>query len=290
MQDEAKRDTNEERAGAASGPASATQVLVFSFSGCRVDPAAVGARLAQWVGADGSVTCWTGDEMPPAAVTSGASAAVSGRCASVVLASHRDTVHAAARRQLAGTSVPWIHLPASDARRLRDCLGGEDDGAILLLDEALVRGLDADTAQWLAALTRRRRAVLVCDHAGTCRADCALVRGMHGCLAVDAAAGVWARAIAAVARGELWLPRAVLQQAADAARRASLPEIPVESLTPREAQAVSLVREGLANKEIARRLGIGEDTVKKHLQHAFAKLGVHRRALVALGKVGPAHA
>ena len=39
------------------------------------------------------------------------------------------------------------------------------------------------------------------------------------------------------------------------------------------------------HKEIARELGIMEDTVKKHLQSVFAKLGVHRRALVAMRRL-----
>lgn len=79
----------------------------------------------------------------------------------------------------------------------------------------------------------------------------------------------------------------MLQQAAIAAARSSATALPLEGLTPRERQTVGLVREGLSNKQIARRLGIGEDTVKKHLQNVFAKLGVHRRALVALGRVVP---
>ena len=53
-------------------------------------------------------------------------------------------------------------------------------------------------------------------------------------------------------------------------------------LTGRESQVVAHVRQGFTNKEIARRLGIQEDTVKKHLQAVFSKLGVHRRALLAL--------
>jgi DNA-binding NarL/FixJ family response regulator len=55
-----------------------------------------------------------------------------------------------------------------------------------------------------------------------------------------------------------------------------------DNLTGRESQVVAHVRQGFTNKEIARRLGIQEDTVKKHLQAVFGKLGVHRRALVAL--------
>jgi DNA-binding CsgD family transcriptional regulator len=57
---------------------------------------------------------------------------------------------------------------------------------------------------------------------------------------------------------------------------------PTDHLTGRESQVVAHVRQGFTNKEIARRLGIQEDTVKKHLQAVFGKLGVRRRALVAL--------
>jgi len=62
----------------------------------------------------------------------------------------------------------------------------------------------------------------------------------------------------------------------------------IDNLTGRESQVVAHVRQGCSNKEIARRLGIQEDTVKKHLQAAFGKLGVHRRALVALRRATPA--
>jgi DNA-binding CsgD family transcriptional regulator len=65
------------------------------------------------------------------------------------------------------------------------------------------------------------------------------------------------------------------------------PEEP-NRLTPREVQIVELVRRGCSNKEIALALGVVEDTVKKHLQSVFGKLGVRRRALVALSSTHPA--
>lgn len=43
-----------------------------------------------------------------------------------------------------------------------------------------------------------------------------------------------------------------------------------------------LVRAGLANKQIARRLGIAERTVKAHLTHVFTRLGVSDRTQAAL--------
>jgi DNA-binding CsgD family transcriptional regulator len=48
-------------------------------------------------------------------------------------------------------------------------------------------------------------------------------------------------------------------------------------LTPREHEVVMLVAEGLTNNQIAERLWISPGTVRRHLQNAFAKLGVHTR-------------
>jgi DNA-binding CsgD family transcriptional regulator len=59
----------------------------------------------------------------------------------------------------------------------------------------------------------------------------------------------------------------------DAYRRARLTSL----LTPREREVLSLVGEGLANREIARRLDISPGTVRAHLEHAYPKLGVGSR-------------
>ncbi|WP_350000873.1 response regulator transcription factor [Pseudarthrobacter sp. WHRI 8279] len=53
---------------------------------------------------------------------------------------------------------------------------------------------------------------------------------------------------------------------------------PEEILTPREAELLSLLTEGLSNRELGRRLFISEATVKTHLAHIYAKLGVETRA------------
>lgn len=56
------------------------------------------------------------------------------------------------------------------------------------------------------------------------------------------------------------------------------------SLTPREAEILACLGEGLSNKAAARRLGISAHTVKFHLEAVFAKLGaVSRTDAVARG-------
>ena len=52
---------------------------------------------------------------------------------------------------------------------------------------------------------------------------------------------------------------------------------PIEPLNTREREVLSLVGVGLSNKEIARRLGLAEASVKWHLQQVFTKLDVRRR-------------
>ena len=53
-------------------------------------------------------------------------------------------------------------------------------------------------------------------------------------------------------------------------------------LTAREREVLTLVVEGLANKQIARRLGISEKTVKGHLTNLFQRIGVADRTQAAL--------
>ena len=50
-----------------------------------------------------------------------------------------------------------------------------------------------------------------------------------------------------------------------------------ERLTRREHEIVGLVAEGLTNAQIAARLWISGGTVRRHLENAYAKLGVHTR-------------
>jgi serine/threonine protein kinase/DNA-binding CsgD family transcriptional regulator len=50
-----------------------------------------------------------------------------------------------------------------------------------------------------------------------------------------------------------------------------------EALTARECEVLKLIAKGLSNEEVATQLGVGISTVKKHVNHIFAKLGVDSR-------------
>lgn len=106
----------------------------------------------------------------------------------------------------------------------------------------------------------------------------ALDAGAVGYLLKDADPDDVIEGVRAVARGESPLhPKAARELLLSRNR-------PVEKtqLTPREADVLRLVRQGLANKQIARRLGISERTVKAHLTSVFQRIGVPDRTQAAL--------
>jgi DNA-binding NarL/FixJ family response regulator len=107
----------------------------------------------------------------------------------------------------------------------------------------------------------------------------ALDAGALGYLLKDADPDEVLRGIRAVARGESPInPRAARELLG--ARRSS--SSAAADLTPREREVLALVRQGLANKQIARRLGISERTVKAHLTSTFQRIGVVDRTQAAL--------
>ncbi|WP_137292134.1 response regulator [Nocardioides dongxiaopingii] len=109
----------------------------------------------------------------------------------------------------------------------------------------------------------------------------ALDAGAVGYLLKDADPDDLIEGVRAVSRGESPIhPRAarsLLTARAQGPGRAGRVE-----LTPRETEVLALVRDGLANKQVARRLGITERTVKAHLTSAFARIGVQDRTQAAL--------
>jgi DNA-binding NarL/FixJ family response regulator len=107
----------------------------------------------------------------------------------------------------------------------------------------------------------------------------ALDAGAVGYLLKDAEPEDILEGIRAVSRGESPLhPRAARQLLTS--RRTEGERAP--QLTERETEVLRLVRQGLANKQIARRLGISERTVKAHLTSVFQRLDVADRTQAAL--------
>ena len=162
--------------------------------------------------------------------------------------------------------------------------------AILLLDKSVLDRLNGGSIQTIRALFGNTRVLLLWDELCDGLVVDVLRYRFHGFLLTSCLPEVGLESIRAVSRGELWLSRAALADAIADLLPASPSVVAVKpldsascaTLTQRQQQIVELLRCGCTNKEIANHLGVMEDTVKKHLQSVFSKLGVRRRALVAL--------
>jgi DNA-binding NarL/FixJ family response regulator len=120
----------------------------------------------------------------------------------------------------------------------------------------------------------------------------ALRAGASGFLLKDAAPQELILAVRAVAAGEAWLAPAVARGLLDDLARRPEPVTPAPAalaeLTAREQEVLILMAHGLSNAEIARRLVVGDATVKTHVGRVLMKLGLRDRtqAVVAAYQSG----
>ncbi|ANZ41489.1 DNA-binding response regulator [Lentzea guizhouensis] len=101
----------------------------------------------------------------------------------------------------------------------------------------------------------------------------AVEAGATGYLLKEAPRAELVRAVQAAARGEAVLSPAVATRLLGQVRKPA-----AAPLSPRELEVLELIARGSTNREAAKRLFISETTVKTHLLHVYAKLGVNDRA------------
>ncbi|MFK0073650.1 response regulator [Arthrobacter woluwensis] len=144
---------------------------------------------------------------------------------------------------------------------------------VVLMDLAMGAGIDGIEAIRRLRAERPGQAVLVFT---TYDSDADIVRavdaGAMGYLLKDAAPDEIFAAVRGASRGQSHMSAPVASRLFQQMRN------PDEALTPREAELLTLLTQGLSNKELGRKLFISEATVKTHLAHIYAKLGVDSRA------------
>ena len=136
------------------------------------------------------------------------------------------------------------------------------------------------------AVSRTPALVLMADAPNATWAADALRAGARGVLPSDATLGEIIAALEAAAVGLVTLPVELAFELSAASRSSTVrqPSASTQPLTPREMEVLGMLAEGLANKNIAARLGISEHTVKTHVASILTKLDAYSRAeAVAIG-------
>ncbi len=111
--------------------------------------------------------------------------------------------------------------------------------------------------------------------------------GASGYITKSASAEHIREAIASVLEGNVWVPSDIDIGNSDDREMGELIHR-LQTLTPQQNRVLSMLGEGLLNKQIAYELGVSEATVKAHVSAVLLKLGVDSRtqAVIALGRLG----
>jgi DNA-binding NarL/FixJ family response regulator len=150
---------------------------------------------------------------------------------------------------------------------------------IALLDLAMPRMDGIEATRRIRAARPSTNVVVFTSFSERDRILRALDAGATGYLLKDAEPDELHRGLLAAARGESPMhPKAAAQLVAERGTASAAQA----RLSAREREVLGLVVDGLANKQIARRLGISEKTVKGHLTRIFQELGVSDRTQAAL--------
>jgi len=197
---------------------------------------------------------------------------------SVVLADDHAMVRLGLEQLLAGADgIEVVGSAADGAQAVEIVLGLHPDVVLMDLQMPGIDGVAA--TRQIVASGAQSQVVVLTSFSDSERIVAALDAGAIGYLLKDTEPEDLLEGVRAAARGESPLnPRAARQLLT---ARASTPVLTVD-LTPREREVLGLVRQGLANKQIARRLGITERTVKAHLTSTFQRIGVSDRTQAAL--------
>ena len=198
----------------------------------------------------------------------------------VLVADDEPLITAGIRAVLESAGDLEVVAVAADGREAVDAARRHRvDVALLDLAMPVLGGLAA------AAALSGPRVVVLTAFGDEANVRLALRQGVDGFVLKNCAPDELIRAVRAVHAGEAYLSPAVTRHVLgmvavderdeDAARR-------LATLTPREADVLALVAQGLSNAEVGRRAHMSEATIKTYVSRILAKLGCENRVQAAL--------
>lgn len=191
----------------------------------------------------------------------------------ILLADDHPMIQAAVDAMLRGSEYQLCTTAGSGAEAITAI--AEHDPDIVLLDIQMPEGSGIDVLRRLRSAGDRRKVVLLTASIDDSSFSDALSLTVDGVLLKTSDPALLIDCLDSVSAGDEWIdPQLQGSAVADPAAKSPL--------SPREAELVGLVRQGLRNREIADQLGITEGTVKAYLHSVFEKTGVANRTELAI--------
>ena len=150
-------------------------------------------------------------------------------------------------------------------------------------------GKNIDLIADLLKVAPQTKAVILSSPNSLLNQPSALKIGVAGIVGTNQSTRVLIRAIKQVSEGEVWLNHKVIAQLLDNSFNSTSKSkyknkglLKGDDLTKRELEVITLIGLGLNNKDISRKLYIGEATVRHHLSSIYSKLNIKDRLNLAI--------
>lgn len=204
-----------------------------------------------------------------------------------IIADDHPLFRGALRQVLETVSAEVSITEVGDFESVVQLLKDQDDSDLLLLDLTMPGGTGLSGLITLKALQSTLPVIIVSgtDDAGTISR--ALELGASGFIPKSTSMDGIGEAVRSVLNGDIWVPEGVeITTETDDATRDFLNRI--RTLTPQQMRVLTMLGEGLLNKQIAYELTVSEATVKAHVSAVLQKLDVDSRtqAVIVLSKIG----
>lgn len=190
----------------------------------------------------------------------------------------RDALRRAVLRAMPDAALHEADSVAS----VQGLIDAHPEADLLLLDLHMPGARGFSTLAYIRGRYPGLPIIVVSAHEESAVMRRAIAHGASGYIPKSVSIDVIVGAVLGVLDGDVWLPESA--GSIDSALPASEAQIAtrIAELTPQQFRVLSMISEGLLNKQIAYELNVSEATVKAHMTAIMRKLGVGNRTQVAL--------
>ena len=188
----------------------------------------------------------------------------------VLLADDHAVVRAGIRQFLESTDDITVIAEADDGQEAKDLIE-EHQPDVAVLDIQMPKASGIDVTRWVRGNHREVGVLILTAYDDDPYVMAVLQAGANGYVLKTASPQEIIRAVRDVHAGNSALDAEIIQKMV-AQVSSGIQDQPVEKLTDRELEVLTLVAKGYTNKAIGLQLGISDRTVQGHLAHIFSKL------------------
>ncbi len=157
---------------------------------------------------------------------------------------------------------------------------------IALLDVRLPDGNGIDLCREIRSKNPEIRCLMLTAYDDDEAISTAVVAGASGYVLKDVRGSGLLEALRKVASGRSMLDPGLTRRVVQKIEAQNAGDPRLGSLSPREGQILTLIADGLTNRQIGEQLGLAEKTVKNYVSGLLSKLGLHHRTQAAILRLG----